>query len=187
MHQPADQNDGVLYRVTCPDHTVNPTTALADTEAALDAVETAAGGAGCRYRHIVEKWDPDLRMWYPCAQWLAKQILAVQELGTEVDTLGGGTLMVASRVWPLGDADEVCAQARAEHRRGTTFTDFEAMLGDPEQVTLSADGRPTQPGWCRCRPRPAGERWVRYERWSARGREAHGYVCPTCRRLTQTG
>lgn len=55
-------------------------------------------------------------------------------------------------------------------------------------VMLSADGRSTRTDrWCECVPRPDMDYWVRYERWSSRGREAHGYLCPTCRSILQAG
>lgn len=41
-------------------------------------------------------------------------------------------------------------------------------------------------GWCHC-PVGSSAEWIHYERWSTRGLEAHGYCCPECRRLTQTG
>ena len=56
------------------------------------------------------------------------------------------------------------------------------------QVLLTADGGPRNPGWCentyRCK---AARDWVFYERFTAEGRVAHGWLCPTCRRLIQSG
>lgn len=63
-----------------------------------------------------------------------------------------------------------------------------AALGDHEHATLTADGEcADRARWCECRPGPRGESWVRYEHWTERGMERHGFVCPSCRRLTQTG
>ncbi|GAA4102274.1 hypothetical protein [Actinomadura miaoliensis] len=61
-------------------------------------------------------------------------------------------------------------------------------LGTPEHVTLTADHDMAFPEhWCQCTT-PAADA-IRFERWSAAGRIAHGYVCPhiTCRRLVQSG
>lgn len=61
-----------------------------------------------------------------------------------------------------------------------------AALGPHEDAVLTSDGRPAvRTGWCADPGDPAT--WVRYEGWSARGCEAHGYVCADCRKLTQTG
>jgi hypothetical protein len=63
-----------------------------------------------------------------------------------------------------------------------------AALGGHEHATLTSDGAAAdRTRWCECRPEPGGETWVRYEHWTERGRERHGFVCPACRRLTQTG
>jgi hypothetical protein len=57
-----------------------------------------------------------------------------------------------------------------------------------ESVTLTSDGSYAAPSsWCRCSPEPDMDGWVQYERWSERGREAHGFVCRSCRRLLQSG
>ncbi len=59
-------------------------------------------------------------------------------------------------------------------------------LGAREHVTMTADGHgASRQTWCQCPERP--ELWVRYEGWTARGREAHGFVCGSCRKLTQVG
>jgi hypothetical protein len=61
-----------------------------------------------------------------------------------------------------------------------------AALGVHEDATLTADARSAiTDAWCKLRC--DGSEMVRYERWSARGQEAHGYVCSQCRRITQTG
>jgi hypothetical protein len=61
------------------------------------------------------------------------------------------------------------------------------IVGVPVRlVILTADGRTARNQWCGCVQREM-DRWVRFERWSARGRESHGYLCSTCRAITQTG
>jgi len=56
------------------------------------------------------------------------------------------------------------------------------------EAILTADGRGARIGaWCADAGHdPGGERWVYYERWTG-GDVRHGYVCPACRKLTQTG
>lgn len=63
-------------------------------------------------------------------------------------------------------------------------------LGTPESVTLAADGRHVYPrNWCTGHDWDVTDEEVRYERWTAEGRVAHGYVCAyvACRRLVQSG
>lgn len=63
---------------------------------------------------------------------------------------------------------------------------WRAAMGSHEEATLTADGRMVDRSrWCRCEgetPTP-----VRYEFWTTRGREAHGWACASCRGITQTG
>jgi len=62
---------------------------------------------------------------------------------------------------------------------------WRAALGEPESVELSEDGSYiTTDAWCECVERP-GDVYV--ERWAMVGRVFHGWVCGSCRRLTQTG
>jgi hypothetical protein len=70
---------------------------------------------------------------------------------------------------------------------GPLFINHKHNLENPREgcITLTEDGRAAHTsGWCQCDDDPE---WVRYERYSVRGREAHGYVCKHCRYLTQTG
>lgn len=63
---------------------------------------------------------------------------------------------------------------------------FHAAAGPYDHVTLTEDGRPAWVSrWCLCGTGQGTS--VRYERWATAGRVAHGYVCPACRYLTQTG
>ena len=59
-------------------------------------------------------------------------------------------------------------------------------MGPATTILLTADGgRADYRFWCACPLTP--DEYLRYERWTAEGRVAHGYVCCTCRRLVQTG
>ncbi|GAA4626767.1 hypothetical protein GCM10023196_036350 [Actinoallomurus vinaceus] len=96
-------------------------------------------------------------------------------------------MILAHRVWPDDVLDTTPAKdaiAREDH---------DALIrafGVPRAVTFTSDGRDAHPkAWCECHPEQDGAPWVRYERWTSDGREAHGYVCPTitCRRLLQSG
>lgn len=85
-----------------------------------------------------------------------------------------------------GWSRERAAEADAAGEPGSP--EWFAALGDHEHVTLTGDGgAANRSRWCECEPFPAGQDWVRYEHWTERGRERHGFVCPSCRRLTQTG
>ena len=93
-----------------------------------------------------------------------------------------GALVVETGGW----SRERAAEADAAGEPGSP--EWWAALGDHEHVTLTSDGRmAARSRWCECEPSPAGQAWVRYEHWTERGRERHGFVCPSCRRLTQTG
>ena len=105
------------------------------------------------------------------------RLLLAAPLRTKV---GGLTVFTAG--WSKERAD----QARAAREAGSP--EWFAALGDHEHATLTSDGGAADRWhWCECEPFPAGETYVRYEHWSERGMERHGYVCPDCRRLTQTG
>lgn len=114
---------------------------------------------------------------------LAETILAAP-VGSRVDTFDTPLTKVDGRWSP-----EAARRADAVADPATDPTAWVAALGPHEHATLTADGRQAiNIGWCTCDHQyPDGATWVRYERWSGRGQEAHGYVCPTCRRLTQTG
>lgn len=60
-------------------------------------------------------------------------------------------------------------------------------LGVPASVGLSSDGRTIATDrWCACDLEPGAD-WTRYERWGLAGRLAHGFICPDCRHLVQSG
>ena len=105
------------------------------------------------------------------------RLLLAAPLRTEV----GGMV-----VFTAGWSRERAAKADAAGKPGSEA--WFAALGDHEHATLTSDGRAADRArWCECQPEPAGETWVRYEHWTGRGVERHGFVCPACRRLTQTG
>lgn len=110
---------------------------------------------------------------------VAQAILAAR-VGSDVTSFDGSLIKALggwSR-WP----DEVSEANLADVEA------WRAALGPHTHATLTADGRGARvDSWCRCVRKADGDAWVRYERWSARGREAHGFLCPACRFLTQTG
>jgi len=99
-----------------------------------------------------------------------------------------GGLILASAGWSA----ETAAVADSKHRPGTSA--WYAALGPHEDATLTADGRGAErAAWCQCATTglqrdgiPMAE-WVRYEGWTARGCESHGFVHSVCRRLLQAG
>lgn len=55
-------------------------------------------------------------------------------------------------------------------------------------VRLSADGRQVITArWCECPPDALRSESVYYERHTPEGRVAHGWACPVCRQIVQTG
>lgn len=114
--------------------------------------------------------------WLPAHLAFAQQILAAR-VGTTVDTFDG-PLTKNHGGWPK----EAGARADAAGEAGSP--EWYEALGRHETATLTSDGRGAiVEGWCSC----GAHGQARYERWSARGREAHGFVCSSCRFLTQTG
>ena len=112
---------------------------------------------------------------------LAAAILAAP-LGDENGRTRVGGLQIATAGW---------TQARGDYANSvaSSVTDPQkwiAALGTHEHATLTADGQgANRASWCWCAGGPA--EWVRYEYWTAEGREGHGFVCAECRRLVQTG
>lgn len=105
------------------------------------------------------------------------RLLLAAPLRTEV---GGLT------VYTAGWSRERGAEADAAGEPGSPV--WFAALGAHQHATLTSDGGAADRArWCECQPEPSGETWVRYEFWTERGQERHGFVCPSCRRLVQTG
>jgi len=91
-----------------------------------------------------------------------------------------GDLTVVEAGW----SRETCDHADSIATPGSA--EWIAALGAHEHATLTADGKPAiRDGWCRCSE--SLDTWVRYEGWTAEGRTAHGFVCGTCRKITQVG
>jgi hypothetical protein len=100
-----------------------------------------------------------------------------------------GGLTVCGREWTPEQGAQLDALLNVEPNPDRArLNEMLAALGTPAQVRMSADGLGFDThGWCRCATEPDAMTWVRYERWTPAGREGHGYVCPTCRLLVQTG
>ena len=70
--------------------------------------------------------------------------------------------------------------------RGTP--EWVAALGDHEHATLTGDGHAAvRSEWCTCLADFPACEWVRYEYWTTRGCEHHGFVHSECRKLLQVG
>lgn len=112
---------------------------------------------------------------------LAAAILEVGARESQVSLYSvNGTMSFNGGGWSKDDADR--ADAAAEPGSDA----WKAALGPYRYAILTADGRGAiRDRWCECGV--TGERWVQYEVWTAEGRERHGFVCPDCRKLTQTG
>jgi hypothetical protein len=101
-------------------------------------------------------------------------------------------LIVADRSWPA-DAPK----PGPELEPGSDAW-YEA-IGPAGTVYLTSDGRGANTyGWCECGGQTGqvwfdspgigeGQVWVRYERYTPAGREAHGWVHQGCRMLLQVG
>lgn len=93
-----------------------------------------------------------------------------------------GGLTVAQAGWSA----EASRRADEVIDRKGTVAEMRAVLGSYDEVTLTGDGRGVVRELDRtCNP-PAST-WVRYEAWTEAGRVAHGFACPGCRHITQTG
>ena len=70
--------------------------------------------------------------------------------------------------------------------RGTP--EWVVALGDHEHATLTGDGHAAvRSQWCTCLADFPACEWVRYEYWTTRGCEHHGFVHSECRKLLQVG
>lgn len=119
--------------------------------------------------------------WVPLHIHRARRILAAPVGPAPINT-PDGALIKCHGTW----SKETSERAEAAGAPGTAA--WRAVLGPHEEAVLTVDGRlANTKEWCRCVTTWPAEAWVRYERWLQRGREAHGYVCPNCRRLTQAG
>jgi hypothetical protein len=159
------------FRVSCRESTVE----TGSYTAALRRRFEIEGLGACKAEHTVEARTPSGE-WQPAHLALAAAALAAK-VGTRVETFDG-PLTKNLGTWSV---ETVQAAAKAGPEGSEAWY---AALGGHEEATLTSDGRGAiVEGWCHC----GGVEQARYERWSARGREAHGFVCKTCRWLTQTG
>jgi hypothetical protein len=159
------------YRFACTNHTSAPRDTLEAVQAKVAGIEQNPDG--CYLLHTVQVEQED-GAWLPLHEHRAKLILAAP-LRTEFDGL-----IKAEGTW----SKEAGERASKAHPEGGEA--WHTALGPHKTATLTADGGGAESSvWCPDSP-PADE-WMRYERWSARGLEAHGYVCALCRRLVQSG
>lgn len=165
------------HRVVCADFTKS----FRDEDAAQRWMTDVEVSGQCRQRHTVEVLVD--------GAWLARHIARAREIlaaavGTRIDT-PDGPLIIAHAGWSRQSAERPAA--RAADAAGDVDA-YLAALGAHDHATLTADGRGARTdGWCQCEPGPPLATTVRYERWTDQGRVAHGYLCPTCRFITQTG
>jgi hypothetical protein len=121
-------------------------------------------------------------VWVPLHLSWAREILAVP-VGASVESPDGRLVKFGGEWSPQAGvrADAVADAARDPHA-------WIAALGPHERAILTGDGHEARlDGWCTCPAPPALPSWVRYERWTAEGRVGHGFLCPFCRLITQTG
>ena len=115
---------------------------------------------------------------------LAAAILAADLFDIErMERTRVGHMQIAGAGW----SKERGEQADATAEPGSP--EWTAALGTHEHATLTSDGKSAiRDAWCTCANDDvcAGQ-WVRYEQWTERGCERHGYVHSECRRLLQAG
>jgi hypothetical protein len=164
------------YRVSCRSFTTPPVRTMGAAERRLVEIERVGT---CLLLHTVEV-EQESGEWLPLHQHRARLILAAP-LNQVIESVNG-PLTKSGGGW----SREAGERADAAGEPGSEA--WWAALGPHEHATLTQDGGPAEPSaWCSHKT-PA-DAWVRYERWSPRGCEAHGYVCPRedCRRLVQSG
>ena len=96
-----------------------------------------------------------------------------------------GDLQIATAGW----SKERGAHADSVADSATDPQAWIAALGVHEHATLTGDGQgANRAAWCDCPNDDVhADQWTRYEHWTARGVEAHGFVHSECRRLLQVG
>lgn len=164
------------YRVSCQHFTTHPLPSLEAAERKLFKIEQLGE---CLYLHTIQVEQSD-GAWLPMHEHRAKLILAAK-LNETIETVNG-PLIKAYGSWSTD------ALQRADAAGEPASPEWQEALGPSEATVLTGDGQDARTSaWCGHKP-PA-DTWVRYERWSPRGMEAHGYVCPdiNCRQLVQSG
>lgn len=161
------------FRIACEEYAVD----AGSYDAAFRRMLSIESGGHCREEHRIEARNA-AGEWVPAHLALAETILAAR-VGGRVETFDG-PLTKNSGQW----SQEATRKASAVAAEGTPEWAAAAREIPHETAALTSDGRGAITNdWCGCGA--VGQ--ARYERWSARGREAHGLVCSKCRRLTQTG
>lgn len=125
--------------------------------------------------------------WAEHARVLAS-LVAGADLRDSVEQLMTPTLIVAKREWSPGIGAAVAALIEARGLDENCSDVWRELCGPATTTELSEDGRYFESGrWCACDEERAGEGAVYVERWTTNGRTFHGWVCPSCRGLQQTG
>ena len=164
------------YRVACSEF--SSSTTFASAEGARRRMIDIESLDECQELHTVEVLT-ESGEWVALHKAIAAAILAAK-LGAEVETFDG-TMKVNSGGW----SKETAARADATAEVGSSA--WVTALGAHEWATVTSDaGTAWVTAWCQCQGAGIDE-WVRYERWTAEGRVAHGFVHDACRKLTQTG
>jgi hypothetical protein len=177
---PAISTSFPKYRVACDERTLEPAASEAAAERQLTAIEKLDE---CKELHRVEVLADG--EWLPRHVAIAARIMSARVSDPpQAVELPDGPLKVVGGGWSDETSDRIEAA-------GIGSPEFCALIDTTpydREVILTADGRqPTTWQWCSCAPERPMETWVRYERWTPRGRAGHGYVCPACRRLVQSG
>lgn len=112
-------------------------------------------------------------------------LTAEQMLDLPIGT-GHDDMIVSNRSWSRKASEAALAAAKD----GTPYKEYEELLGRPAEIVLTGDAGPYfQGGWCLCESGTAytDGGWIRFERWTGKGREAHGFIHDKCRKLLQAG
>ena len=127
--------------------------------------------------------------------WSSPWLDGTSYVDRQVLTATTARLLLAAPLRTSVDAMVIVAGSWS--REAGNAADAKATPGSPEWMaildatphescTLTSDGHSAGIRWCEHSDEEAGS-WVTYERWSAAGRVAHGFVCSECRGILQTG
>lgn len=183
----------LVHWVVCDDRAAGPYTHDAARRNLVRVSEVTRGG--CGYEHAVVtfgvrpstvaeirplrgEWD-DLTITEAHRDEVTSQ-LADEILRAPVGTSVGTGLIVAEAGWTPEN----------QHRAGASGPEASAAwwqaLGAHDDATLTDDGEPVNfSGWCPGHKYATHE--VYFERWTTKGRVAHGWACEHCRARTQSG
>lgn len=109
----------------------------------------------------------------------AAKILSAK-VGDQIDTLDG-PMYVKTAGWSKETGVRLDAA-----RAANPDLDVRAFLGRYEHALLvsAPKARVHADGWCGCGDSTTADRWVRYEKYTAKGRVGHGWACPDCGGIT---